>query len=271
MVEKQISQFSEPVHNQLLERISSGAVELSSNQYSDIRFAGHNNEQIDLNQQTADVLFNAVVPGGHLSGLNSANNLPLMLAGFVHKDNNTFSKPAGSSQTVSLSRPNKKSSSSSSSSTSSSSVQVPRFKRAAPQQTASIVQLDLGDDDDLIDENDLIMDDSTELSAAIILPAKCDPGPGKKRRKACKDCTCGLKELEEQEVDNHQQKQAAVVSLSTDDIAEVDFTVPGKAVGGCGSCALGDAFRCDGCPYLGLPPFRPGEVVSIAGLRGDDL
>ena len=90
-------------------------------------------------------------------------------------------------------------------------------------------------------------------------------------RKACKDCTCGLKELEEQELEQQKQKQDNVVSLSVDDTAEVDFTVPGKATGSCGSCALGDAFRCDGCPYLGLPPFKPGEVVSVAALGDDDL
>ena len=101
--------------------------------------------------------------------------------------------------------------------------------------------------------------------------AACIPKVGKRRR-ACKDCTCGLAQKLEAEdaakrarAEAQLKKDAATataVKLSADDLAEVDFTVPGK-VGSCGNCSLGDAFRCDGCPYIGLPPFKPGEEVML--------
>ena len=91
---------------------------------------------------------------------------------------------------------------------------------------------------------------------------ECRPKAGKRRR-ACKDCTCGLAQrLEAEDQAKRSNADQAFARLKTDELAEVDFTVQGK-VGSCGNCALGDAFRCDGCPYIGLPAFKPGEEVKL--------
>ncbi|KAK6351768.1 electron carrier [Orbilia javanica] len=136
------------------------------------------------------------------------------------------------------------------------------------------------DDDDLIDENELL--DDSDLAMPVQQPPECRPKPGKRRR-ACKDCTCGLKEKIEAEDKAKREAadkalaaavkapppppKAKAVKLELDDLAEIDFTVEGKA-SSCGNCYLGDAFRCDGCPYIGLPAFKPGEQVRIP--IGDD-
>jgi anamorsin len=81
---------------------------------------------------------------------------------------------------------------------------------------------------------------------------ECRPKTGKRRR-ACKDCTCGLKEkieAEDAERRNKADEDLNKMRLKDDELAEIDFTVQGK-VGSCGNCALGDAFRCAGCPYIG--------------------
>ncbi|RMJ13227.1 Fe-S cluster assembly protein DRE2 [Fusarium kuroshium] len=118
------------------------------------------------------------------------------------------------------------------------------------------------DDDDLIDEDTLMTEE--DLLRPINIPSECQPKAGKRRR-ACKDCSCGLAERlakEDAEKRAEADKKLESVKLATDDLAEIDFTVQGK-VGSCGNCSLGDAFRCDGCPYIGLPPFKPGEEVRL--------
>lgn len=83
-------------------------------------------------------------------------------------------------------------------------------------------------------------------------PAPCEPasaGNGAPRRKkACKNCSCGLAEIEAEE-----EKRAVKVVLDAD-ADSVRRAAPGaaaKVTSSCGSCYLGDAFRCASCPYLG--------------------
>lgn len=65
--------------------------------------------------------------------------------------------------------------------------------------------------------------------------------------KACENCTCGRKELEDK-----VGADAAKKALEQ-----------GTERSSCGNCYLGDAFRCDGCPYKGLPAFKPGTKVEL--------
>ncbi|TFY72118.1 hypothetical protein EVG20_g914 [Dentipellis fragilis] len=104
-------------------------------------------------------------------------------------------------------------------------------------------------------------------------PAACEPVSkgGPRKKKACKNCSCGLAELEEEE-----RKQSKVVVLDGSEggvatevvqsererLVQAAKAAP-KATSSCGSCFLGDAFRCASCPYLGLPAFKPGEKVEI--------
>lgn len=105
-------------------------------------------------------------------------------------------------------------------------------------------EVELEDEDALLDEFDLVV------------PATAAPGDCSTRKKACKDCSCGRAEEEEKEL---------VASIT---VVEKKRT----PVSSCGSCYLGDAFRCSSCPYLGMPAFKPGEKVQIAGnLLNDDL
>lgn len=66
--------------------------------------------------------------------------------------------------------------------------------------------------------------------------------------KACANCSCGRKDLEDK-----IGAEAAKKALET-----------GTKRSDCGSCYLGDAFRCDGCPYRGLPAFKPGAKVELS-------
>jgi anamorsin len=86
-----------------------------------------------------------------------------------------------------------------------------------------------------------------------------------RRKKACKNCTCGLAELEqEQEQEEEEEAGGKIVLLNGADGAAVEVDRSerdrlakaaknsAKITSSCGSCYLGDAFRCASCPYLGV-------------------
>lgn len=125
-------------------------------------------------------------------------------------------------------------------------------------------QVDIGNDS--IEEEDLI--DEDDSNKPMITMITCGKSKTKKK-KACKDCTCGMKEQEEREINDIRSQQDKVVQFTEDELTEIDFTIDGKKVGGCGSCSLGDAFRCSGCPYLGLPAFKPGQPINLDSISDD--
>eukprot|EP01137_Pigoraptor_chileana_P031364 Opistho-2@19088 len=131
-------------------------------------------------------------------------------------------------------------------------IKKPAAPAAATEKIWRINATDFGDDDaDLVADDDSLLDASDRAKpTAESLKAKtaddCEVGPGGKKR-ACKDCTCGRAEEEAQGFIKEEAKSS------------------------CGSCYLGDAFRCSTCPYLGMPAFKPGEkiVLSDRQLKAD--
>ena len=96
-------------------------------------------------------------------------------------------------------------------------------------------------------------------------PAACEPMTkgAPRRKKACKGCTCGLAELEEEErlagkivvLDGAESGDTKEVAASEKERLAAAAKTSSKATSSCGSCFLGDAFRCASCPYLGMLNF----------------
>lgn len=85
-----------------------------------------------------------------------------------------------------------------------------------------------------------------------------------KKKKACRGCSCGLAEYEEEEkkaskvVFMDGQIDGAVREMEHEEKDRLIAAAKSaqKATSSCGSCFLGDAFRCDGCPYMGTLSLR---------------
>uniref|UniRef100_A0A6B2LDU9 Anamorsin homolog n=1 Tax=Arcella intermedia TaxID=1963864 RepID=A0A6B2LDU9_9EUKA len=110
---------------------------------------------------------------------------------------------------------------------------------------------DVQGEDDLVDEADLIAEGDKVKPDMAKIKTEFDCGAGSSGGKACKNCTCGRAELEAA----GQQPQKKKLTLEMIENPGLESS--------CGSCGLGDAFRCAGCPYRGLPPFKPGEKIVL--------
>ncbi|EEA25325.1 electron carrier [Talaromyces marneffei ATCC 18224] len=242
---------------QMLDRLSAGFVTLPASAYdlvlvlTDTNGARRNEALGLLTRDVFNVLTPAMKPSAQLKlqdgPFQATEGREAILAGLV-ENNGAFEKPQYQEAAVPL------------------RFGLKKKNKVAPEpvKVESVGFVDNYDDDELIDEDDLLAEE--DLGRPVQQPAECKPDIAKKRRRACKDCTCGLAaQLEAEDAERREKANAElnVLKLKTDELNdEVDFTVQGKT-GSCNSCSLGDAFRCEGCPFIGLPAFKPGEEVRI--------
>ncbi|KAM0839730.1 hypothetical protein ACQ4PT_060129 [Festuca glaucescens] len=107
----------------------------------------------------------------------------------------------------------------------------------------TLPKIEIDDDDELIDEDSLLTEEDLKKPELPVV-GDCEVGATKK---ACKNCSCGRAEVEQ---------KVEKLGLTAEQID--------NPVSACGSCGLGDAFRCGTCPYRGLAPFKMGEKVTLS-------
>jgi len=235
---------TQPHDLQMLDRIALNFAQLPQSHYTEAILALPNTEETsgEFDKDYAELkavfskLVDAMQPGGRLliGRANDQVTKEAILAGFlVETENQQVPLEAVvidvNDRTV-LVKP---------ASTAAVPLNLKRSRPSSkPKKRLDFISLDSSD---AIDESTLLY--PQDFTKPIIQPSECSPAPGK-RRKACKDCTCGLKEMEESE--NESARKLPVVVLGED---ELDFTVQGKT-SSCGNCSLGDAFRCSGCTHF---------------------
>lgn len=106
-------------------------------------------------------------------------------------------------------------------------------------------------DEELVDEDALLDDGLLKPKPLAVGPSKEAASECGPKKRACKNCSCGRAEAE----------AAAGPSVTDEELQ--------ASVSSCGNCAKGDAFRCSGCPYLGLPAFEPGQEKLMLKVAQD--
>ncbi|KAJ1733324.1 electron carrier [Coemansia sp. Benny D160-2] len=126
-----------------------------------------------------------------------------------------------------------------------------------------MLNVESDDETEIVDQDGLLEDEDLIKPSAEALAR---PEGVKTRRRACKNCTCGL-------ADGGEFDES--VACKPEDSRPKKPKKPVDVVNlksSCGNCGLGDAFRCGQCPFIGLPAFEPGEKVTLGGnMLRDDL
>ncbi|AGO10133.1 AaceriAAR141Wp [[Ashbya] aceris (nom. inval.)] len=267
------------IEQHLVNKINDGSLQLQDASYDVIFYVTPEAaDEIMFPRRLIGVLAAALRAGGSLYGLYDKYQVDALLSGFeiVREPTYHWQKRA-----VTVSAPVKLAPRQPA-----SAAGLPRFKRASAPGAAAVTPaldeappaavdpvkaalLASAANDAPIAEDDLVVgQDSSPITLLTCGRTQT------RRRKACKDCTCGLREENEKEINETHSRQEKLllgdaVKFSEPELAEIDFTIEGKKVGGCGSCSLGDAFRCSGCPYLGLPAFKPGQPINLSAISDD--
>lgn len=191
----------------------------------------------------------SLIISGTISGFNYTKESVtsnLKLAGYVDVTQQAAGGDGENSFILKANKPNYEAGSSSK-----LRINLNKKRPAAQQQEKenakkiwSLSAQDINDDDiELINDDELLREEDLKKPSAESLKAPCGSSGPKQKKKACKNCTCGLAE----------ELESGVEKLKTKSVNSA-----------CGSCYLGDAFRCASCPYLGMPAFKPGEKVQLS-------
>lgn len=114
------------------------------------------------------------------------------------------------------------------------------------------ITLSSPENDELIDEDALLSEAPRGDKISCGVDNSQSGVPGKKR--ACKNCSCGLAEMEAAE------GEGVKIRTLEEKIAKSSS---------CGGCSRGDAFRCASCPFLGMPAFEPGQERVMLNMVDD--